>query len=432
MTLLELLEKQTPEKSAITDQEPFSYAELIQQAKSYRSQFSDIKGCSVAIIYGDIKEFIVALCAFDGFCKNLYLLPDRHTFPNMVVNDTSIVLWPEHEIIQAEEAVKAPCLNTRWFIATSGTTSVPKWIEHQFESLIGSVKTSNKMGKLVWGLLYQPFRFAGLQVLLQSLVSGASIVDLTSEEVKEKLLKMHKFGVSAVSATPGMWRQLLMGEKLSELVLSHITLGGEIAEQSLLDILKRTFSQAQVRHIYASTEAGVGFVVSDGKAGFPADWLAESKDNLLSMFIDDSQHLWIRSNAVSRAIVNELADKNGFIDTQDLVEVKGDRVLFLGRATGVINVGGNKVHPELIEQTLYDIEGVRGAHVYAKKNSVLGNLVHADVVVCERDDLLAFKKEIIEYCKSKLQRYEIPATIKFVDNLTMTQAGKLRRESMNA
>ena len=36
----------------------------------------------------------------------------------------------------------------------------------------------------------------------------------------------------------------------------------------------------------------------------------------------------------------------GYLDTEDRVAVSDDRVHFLGRAAGIINVGGNKVHPE--------------------------------------------------------------------------------------
>ena len=37
------------------------------------------------------------------------------------------------------------------------------------------------------------------------------------------------------------------------------------------------------------------------------------------------------------------ANQQGYLDSEDLVEIKADRVLFLGRASGAINVGGNLV-----------------------------------------------------------------------------------------
>ena len=47
-----------------------------------------------------------------------------------------------------------------------------------------------------------------------------------------------------------------------------------------------------------------------------------------------------------------LVDKDGFVDTGDIVERRGDRYYFVGRKDGVINVGGLKVHPEEVEAVI--------------------------------------------------------------------------------
>jgi len=40
-----------------------------------------------------------------------------------------------------------------------------------------------------------------------------------------------------------------------------------------------------------------------------------------------------------------LRDADGFVDTGDIVERRGDRYYFLGRRSGVVNIGGLKVYP---------------------------------------------------------------------------------------
>ena len=47
-----------------------------------------------------------------------------------------------------------------------------------------------------------------------------------------------------------------------------------------------------------------------------------------------------------------LADADGFVDTGDMIESRGDRCLFIGRRGGIINVGGAKAHPEEVEAVL--------------------------------------------------------------------------------
>ena len=47
-----------------------------------------------------------------------------------------------------------------------------------------------------------------------------------------------------------------------------------------------------------------------------------------------------------------LADKDGFVDTGDMIERRGDRCYFVGRRGGIINVGGIKIYPEAVEAAL--------------------------------------------------------------------------------
>ena len=97
-------------------------------------------------------------------------------------------------------------------------------------------------------------------------------------------------------------------------------------------------------HAYASTEAGVGFEVTDGLEGFPAAYL--DRAGPVEMKIVDGT-LRIRSpRAASRYVGGELAlVEDGWVDTGDMVERRGDRCYFAGRRGGIINVGGLKINP---------------------------------------------------------------------------------------
>ena len=53
-----------------------------------------------------------------------------------------------------------------------------------------------------------------------------------------------------------------------------------------------------------------------------------------------------------------LRDAEDFVDTGDLVELRGARYYFVGRKDGVINVGGLKVHPEEVEAAINRHAGV--------------------------------------------------------------------------
>jgi acyl-coenzyme A synthetase/AMP-(fatty) acid ligase len=404
-----------------------SIAVLITKAEQIRQQHSQFYQRSIAIRYTNLADFVTALIAFDGYCSAMYLRP-----PNVTIPHNDIIDWPLESGAAVVDSIPSllkseASVATTWFMATSGTTGEPKWCSHSLLSLTANTKHSQKLQALCWALLYQPFRFAGLQVLLQALLSGADLVDVADYEPLAQMAFLKHADVTALSATPSLWRQLLMTGQLSELTLSHITLGGEIADQSLLDTLKRLFPNANVRHIYASTEAGVGFIVSDGRAGFPTKWL---KDQTLTVAlqVSDEQHLLIKpQHHVCQSLALQ-TNALGYVDTLDKVQVNDDRVLFLGRATGTINVGGNKVHPEKVEQVILQCSDISQAKVYAKKSALLGELVVADVMIMDAAVEQEVKQQVLKMCKKQLQRFEIPTKINIVKNIDHDPSGKLNRK----
>ena len=139
----------------------------------------------------------------------------------------------------------------------------------------------------------------------------------------------------------------------------YVRLSGEIADQAVLDGLKHAFPAASIGHAYASTEAGVGFEVDDGLEGFPASFLARRGD--VEMKVEQGS-LRLRSNRMASRYLgsaSQLAEDDGFVDTGDMVERRGERYFFVGRRGGIINVGGLKVHPEEVEAVINGHRSVR-------------------------------------------------------------------------
>lgn len=405
-------------------------SDLIQKARAIRLENPQLQQQKIALQYINLINFVTDLIAFDGWCSAIYVCPTDVVLPRV----KNLITWSDEQSVAlagSEEALgtaSLPLIQTSWFLTTSGTTGEPKWFAHSFSSLTASIRQSNKLQCLCWGLLYQPFRFAGLQVVLQTLLSGAMLVDATDRRPIEQLKILQKHQVNAISATPSLWRQLLMTQQLETLPLSYITLGGEIADQILLDNLGVLFPAAKIRHIYASTEAGVGFVVNDGKAGFPAEWLNDTMDLPVALKVSENQHLLIKPRHNIAQTVFQAIDEQGFMDTLDQVNITGDRVLFIGRVTGVINVGGNKVHPEKVEQVLLQCPAVGQARVYAKKSALMGELVVADITLINDADPQSIKQQLLTLCKNTLQRFEIPTKISIVDNITCEPTGKANRK----
>ena len=151
----------------------------------------------------------------------------------------------------------------------------------------------------------------------------------------------------------------------------------------MLDSLRGAFPKAAVSHAYASTEAGVAFEVSDGLAGFPADYVERVRDGVEMKVLGRlaAHPLAAHGVALCRRRTAPLADDDGFVDTGDMVELHGDRYVFAGRRGGIINIGGLKVHPEEIEAVINRHPQVRMSLVRPKASPITGSIVIADVVL---------------------------------------------------
>ncbi|MDA1382073.1 AMP-binding protein [Plesiomonas shigelloides] len=152
-------------------------------------------------------------------------------------------------------------------LATSGTSGVPKLASYYLSTLLATSKTDVTRGsQFTWGLTYDINRFAGLQVYLQALAAGSTLaVPPSTASMREIITLFISASVNCLSATPSFWRKLMMEPEHAKLNLRQITLGGEISNQSVLSALEQRYPSAAIIHIYASTEAGVGFVVKDKK-----------------------------------------------------------------------------------------------------------------------------------------------------------------------
>jgi len=320
---------------------------------------------------------------------------------------------------------------TNWLLATSGTTGTPKIVAHTIDSLTRTTATAKNSKNLSWGLLYDPSRFAGFQVVLQAiLAANALIVPSPDLDFEKKIEYLVEKGCNALSATPSLWRKILMTTSATELKLTQITLGGEIADQRILNSLAKKFPSATITHIFASTEAGVGFSVKDKNAGFPASWLKSGVRDV-EMKISSEGTLCLKNTHKNQAYLGEkesIADSAGWIDTGDLVEVENDRVFFKGRINGAINIGGNKVIPEDVESVILNVSGVYQVLVRSKASSIAGALVEALVIPDPQlSDVSDLVKRIKSHCRQELPTFKVPAFVKLVEELPVGTAGKIIR-----
>jgi acyl-coenzyme A synthetase/AMP-(fatty) acid ligase len=324
---------------------------------------------------------------------------------------------------------------TEWLMLTSGTLGIPKIVSHTLEGLTGAIAADSvaRGNRPIWATFYDIRRYGGLQIFLRAVIGGGSLVlSEAGEALADHVARLNENGVTHISGTPSHWRKLLMSGAASAFSPKYVRLSGEIADQAVLDGLQQAFPDASIGHAYASTEAGVGFAVNDGLEGFPASMIGTNRDGVEMRVVDGC--LQIRSRRAAHAYVGRraaaLTDNEGFVDTGDMVELRGDRYHFVGRRGGIINIGGLKVHPEEIEAVINRHDAVRMSRVKARRSPITGAIVVADVVLADGTDAShgnEIKGAIIADCRASLAPHKVPAMVKFVDKLDITAAGKLAR-----
>jgi acyl-coenzyme A synthetase/AMP-(fatty) acid ligase len=425
---------------------------------------ADLVDRSVLIAARDQLETALALIELDGVARRMVLctpdFPLEHLPTVAATAEVDAVVSDRADLPRGIGAPIVPSTQveprvftrgdtraTEWILFTSGTTGVPKMVVHTLATLAGAIRPGSELAKpAVWCTFYDIRRFGGLQIFLRAVLGGGSLLLSSAEEpVADLLLRMRAAGVSHITGTPSHWRRALMNPASREIEPEYARLSGEIADQPILDALRACYPRAKIGHAFASTEAGVAFEVNDGFAGFPAS-LVSRPNGEVQMKIEDGS-LRIRSPRAALRYLGEqpepLLDADGYVDTGDMLELHGDRYVFVGRRGGIINVGGLKIHPEEVEAVINCHPRVRFSLVRARKSPITGAVVVADVVLAAgspRDDAAGsgsggaaaggqetLKREILATCRSTLAAHKVPAMIRIVPSLPLTPAGKVAR-----
>jgi acyl-coenzyme A synthetase/AMP-(fatty) acid ligase len=415
-------------------------------------RLSELSGRAVLLKLSDQLRSGLAMIELDGIARRMLLCPPdlNPAHLDALVADAGIDAvvtdqpdrWGGSDIalivsaqlpLQAAKPARTERA-TEWLMLTSGTSGVPKIVGHTLEALTGAILAERpaKGPAPVWATFYDIRRYGGLQIFLRAILSGGSMVlSDPHEALGDHVARLNARGVSHISGTPSHWRKLLMSGSAAHFSPAYVRLSGEIADQAVLDGLKAAFPNASVGHAYASTEAGVGFAVNDGLEGFPASYLG-NRNGVEMKVVDGS--LRIRSTRTAHAYIGRnaaaLTDEDGFVDSGDIVELRGDRYYFVGRRGGIINIGGLKVHPEEIEAVINRHADVRMSRAKSRRSPITGGIVVADVVLTEGTDPARAKEireQILAQCRAQLAAHKVPAVIRFVEALDVTPAGKLAR-----
>lgn len=293
---------------------------------------------------------------------------------------------------------------------TSGTSGQPKAAVHDFSKLLRKFEGSRRAALRTFNFLLFD-HWGGLNTLFHILGSGGTALasrDRSPDNVCE-MIERHR--VELLPASPTFLNLLLLSDAYKRYDLGSlrvITYGTEPMPQSTLDRLQAVFPGVKLKQTYGLIELGV---LQSQSKGNDSLWMKMGGAGFETRVVDGI--LQIRAESAMLGYLNAPSPftEDGFFVTGDMVETDGEYFRVLGRRSELINVGGEKVYPQEVEEAMLQLGSVADVVVYGERNPLTGNIVCARVVQREREDKAVYIARLKKQLKARLQPYQVPVKI---------------------
>jgi acyl-CoA synthetase (AMP-forming)/AMP-acid ligase II len=313
-------------------------------------------------------------------------------------------------------------------IFSSGSSGKQKGVLHDFVALLEKFRRPGIPKSTLTFLLFD--HIGGMDSLFNSLSSGGSMVTTPSRDPDGVCRTIAKHKVHTLPTSPTFLNLLLIAEAYKTHDLSSlrvIAYGTESMPATLLKRLEEVLPDVKLVQTFGMSEVGVLRARQREKGSL---FIKFTGDGFETKIVDGI--LWVRTPAAMMGYLNapDLFDSEGWLNTEDAVEVEGEYLRILGRVTDLINFGGRKVYPAEIENVLLEMDNVRDVAVYGEPNPLVGQMVAARINLKEPEPLDAFKRRLRAFCKDRLPSYKVPARIELTDKEQFgARMKKMRRPS---
>jgi long-chain acyl-CoA synthetase len=298
-------------------------------------------------------------------------------------------------------------------IFSSGSTGAPKAILHDLGAVLEKFKKVRQKKTTLTFLLFD--HIGGIDTMLGTFASGGCVVTVPERtpEAVARVIEQHRVHTLPTSPTflnmfliSGVWET----RDLSSLKV--IAYGTEPMPESTLQRLNEVFPGVSLVQTYGMSELGVLRSRSRDNASL---WIKFTGEEFQTKVVDGT--LWVKAQTAMLGYLNapDLFDAEGWLNTQDAVEVDGEYLRILGRASDLINVGGQKVYPAEVENLLLQLSNVEEVAVFGKAHPMMGSVVAARFNLKEPEPLDLFKRRMNAFCRERMAKFQIPVYVELVE-----------------
>lgn len=314
-------------------------------------------------------------------------------------------------------------------VSTSGSTGTPKRAMLTRDALIASADATHERlgGPGQWLLPMPAHHIAGTQVLIRSIRAGTTPMTMQHFGIPEFLTATSTLTGSRhyTAIVPTQLRRLLdAGDEARAALASYhgILLGGAAADPKLL--AEARAAGVTVLTTYGSSETSGGCVYS----GIP----------LRGTTVDlaDDGRITLRGNTIASGylgrpdltatVFGRYDDGSRTFRTDDIGEWHDGRLRVLGRLDDLINTGGVKVAPRIVEEAAVHHPEILEAVALGLPDGEWGQAV--GLAIRARKPLVL--QEIRESLRDELPAYALPRRLLLVDELPLRGPGKPDRAAL--
>ncbi len=325
---------------------------------------------------------------------------------------------------------------------TSGTTGRSKGVVIGNQSVLERISAANmslqlnEKSNVVWVL---PMAYHFVVSIVLYIKVGAAITIVPNFLAKSVIEMTNRFKGIMLYASPMQIRLLsadIGQEKMNSLQKIISTSSGispEISKQFQKRfgiVVHQAFGIIEVGLPIINTEQGEEFLDAVGYALPDYDVQVLSEDNTI-LQRNTVGKLAIKGPGMfdaylEPAILRQEILINGYFLSNDYAIIDDSGMIrIVGRGKSMINISGNKVFAEEVEQVLESHSSIEKALVKGVSHPLMGQIIQADVVLSENSEIDI--EEVLTYCRKRLSTFKIPQSVRVVKELRMTKTGKVAR-----
>ena len=313
---------------------------------------------------------------------------------------------------------------------SSGSTGRQKAAVHDLDGLLKKFQVRRHCYRTL--VFLQLDHIGGINTLFYTIANGGMVVVADGRMPREVCRAIARRRVELLPTSPTFLNLLLLSEEQTRHDLSSlklITYGTEPMPEITLKRVGAAFPGVKLLQTYGLSELGILRSQSRENGSL---WMRVGGEGFETKIVEG--RLFIRASSAMLGYLNapNPFDADGFFDTGDLAEVDGEWIRILGRKSEIINVGGNKVFPLEVENTLLELPNVEDVAVCGESSPITGQIVVATIRLTAPEEAAAFKTRMKRFCADRLASYKIPAKVRFVDTLHSERFKKVRRSGAAA